>query len=56
VGGIASATSRGIGETIEGATGSAGKSVRRAIVDGATSLENGTHRAARGVKDAGQGK
>jgi phage-related protein len=55
VGGIAGAAGRGICETIEGATSSAGKSVGTAIVDGATSLENGTHRAAGVLKVEGQG-
>ena len=56
VGGVAGAAGRGIGETIEGATGRAGRSVGVATADGATSLENGTHKVARGIKDVGQGK
>ncbi|MCJ1248799.1 hypothetical protein MMC30_006019 [Trapelia coarctata] len=56
VGGVTGAAGRGVGETIEGATGSAGKSVGRAIANGATSVENGAHNFAGGVKDAGYGK
>ncbi len=56
VGGIVGAAGRGLGETIEGVTGRVGRSVTRAIAGGATSLEDGAHKAARGIKDAGQGR
>jgi phage-related protein len=56
VGGVVGAASRGLGETIEGATGSAGKAVGRSIADAGTGIEEGSHRIAKGVKDAGYGK
>jgi hypothetical protein len=56
VGGVVGAASRGLGETIEGATGSAGKAVGRSIADAGTGIEDGSHRIAKGVKDAGYGK
>jgi hypothetical protein len=56
VGGVVGAASRGLGETIEGATGSAGRAVGRGIADAGTGIEGGSHRIAKGVKDAGYGK
>ncbi|KAK8224005.1 hypothetical protein BKA81DRAFT_348971 [Phyllosticta paracitricarpa] len=56
VGGVVGAAGRGVGETLEGATGSAGRPVARGVADAASGVEDGTGRIARGVKDAGQGK
>lgn len=56
VGGVVGALGRGVGETIEGATGSAGKPVARGIADASTSVEEGANKIAGGVKRAGEGK
>lgn len=55
-GAVTGAAGRGLGETVEGATGSAGRPVGKAVGDGATTVEDGAHKAAREVKNAGQGK
>lgn len=56
VGGVVGALGRGVGETLEGATGSAGRPVARGIADATTSVEDGANRIAGGVKRAGEGK
>lgn len=56
VGGVVGALGRGVGETLEGATGSAGRPVARGIADATTSIEDGANRIAGGVKRAGEGK
>ncbi|KAL5393618.1 hypothetical protein PMIN02_005729 [Paraphaeosphaeria minitans] len=56
VGGVVGALGRGVGETLEGATGSAGRPVARGIADATTSIENGAGKIAGGVKRAGEGK
>jgi hypothetical protein len=54
LGGVVGALGRGVGETLEGATGSAGRPVARGIADVSTSLEKGANDVA--VKRAGEGK
>ncbi|KAK7179057.1 hypothetical protein PSPO01_14897 [Paraphaeosphaeria sporulosa] len=56
VGGVVGALGRGVGETLEGATGSAGRPVARGIADATTSIEDGAGKIAGGVKRAGEGK
>merc|ERR1711959_282467 len=56
VGGVVGALGRGVGETLEGATGSAGRPVARGVADATTSIEDGANRIAGGVKRAGEGK
>ncbi|KAF2262402.1 hypothetical protein CC78DRAFT_582705 [Lojkania enalia] len=46
VGGVVGALGRGVGETLEGATGSAGRPVARGISDATTSVEDGANRIA----------
>lgn len=55
-GGVVGALGRGVGETLEGATGSAGRPVARGIADATTSVEDGAGKIAGGVKRAGEGK
>ena len=56
VGGIVGAGGRGLGQTIEGATGSAGKPIARGLADAATGVEDGSYMVGNGVKNAGKGK
>ena len=56
LGGVVGALGRGVGETLEGATGSAGRPVARGIADVSTSVEKGANDVAGGVKRAGEGK
>ena len=53
---MAGAAGRGIGDTITGATGSAGKPLGDGLNNAASGLESGTKDLARGVEDAGQWK
>jgi hypothetical protein len=54
--GVTGALGRGLGDTITGATGSAGKPVGDGLSNTLTGLENGANKVARGVEDAGQWK
>jgi len=56
LGGVVGALGRGVGETVEGATGSAGRPVARGIADATTSVEEGANKIAGGIKRAGEGK
>ena len=56
LGGVVGALGRGVGETLEGATGSAGRPVAKGVVDVSTSIEKGANDVAGGVKRAGEGK
>jgi hypothetical protein len=53
---VTGALGRGIGDTITGATGSAGKPVGDGLSNALTGVENGTKKVARGVEDAGEWK
>lgn len=50
------AAGRGVGETIEGATGSAGRPVARGLADAATGIEDGAGKIAEGMRRAGEGR
>jgi hypothetical protein len=46
----------GLGETVSGATGGAGKDVGKGIADVGDGIEDGSGRVAKGTKDAGEWK
>jgi hypothetical protein len=47
---------QGLGETVSGATGGAGKDVGKGIADVGNGVEDGGNRVAKGTKDAGEWK
>jgi hypothetical protein len=56
VGGVVGAASRGVGETIAGATGGPGVSIGKGVADVGNGVEDGTQRLAKASKDAGEWK
>lgn len=52
MGGVLGATLRGVGETVEGATGM--RSVGQGLADVGNGVENGAADIARGIKNAGE--
>ena len=56
VGGVVGAASRGIGETVAGATGGPGVQVGKGIADVGNGIEDGTKKLAKAAKNAGEWK